>query len=155
MKARPGPKGREDGEGGQRGHQCPSCPEPRSHTRHSGSGAGLPSPRCRGPPGVRDQACSHLGWDAPGLRRGPVLASVSYAAAPLAFSGATFRVDTGYGGGRRDQAGPRSASWGKEGLPPQNQIPTPMFAGRKQNQGALRLSDHQSRFAEKSFPLNQ
>lgn len=44
---------------------------------------------------------------------------------------------------------------GKGGAPPQNQIPTPMFAGRKQNQGALRLSDHQSRFAEKSFPLNQ
>lgn len=46
-------------------------------------------------PGGRDRVCLTFGWDAPGLRRGPVLASVSLAAAQVASSHTRIRADVG------------------------------------------------------------
>ena len=73
--------------GGQRGSsvtELPRAPEPH---KTLGVRGGSPQSPMQGPAWVKRPGLFSLGVGRAGLRRGPDLASVSYAAAQLAFSG--------------------------------------------------------------------
>lgn len=103
--------------------QPPGAPELTQ--RHSGLRR-CPKPQTQGGagseflPGGRAQACLPFGWAALRLRWGPVLASVSCAAAPVASRNP---ADTGHvGAGTGTEPGPQSTGLKKEPpRPPANQ----------------------------------
>ena len=81
-------------------------------------------------PGGRAQACLPFGWGALGLGWGPVLASVSYAAAQVA---SWNPADTRHSGQEAGLSlGLRLPAWKRRVPPsPQTRATTPTFAGRK------------------------